>query len=281
MHWLWSTYGEGILDAQKAWEAEGTERQFDFIHRVWYTGVEDMMEPFISKYQASGAGQIDVSYKYARARLYSVPDPPFFNDELRGGVERFGLRCWMNLRNDDIFSFRWGDPEYVRGFMDNLPPEPTLAGYYMGSDGYVWGREFTSKQPQSPRQLEIDKHAYRFMLWGRMGYDRSLDRAFFEAQLGHRFPQVDAALLYDTWRAASGIIPRVNEAHQLKWDFMWAVEICSELFDGFHSVDKFIAIGPLPGRGILSIPEFVEDPHGRGCRPCNWRTTWTCSRSRR
>jgi len=39
-------------------------------------------------------------------------------------------------------------------------------GYYYGSDGYVWGREFLSTEPQTPRQLDMDKHWYHWMLWG-------------------------------------------------------------------------------------------------------------------
>ncbi|MEM9251474.1 MAG: hypothetical protein AAGB29_03900 [Planctomycetota bacterium] len=258
-NWLWNTYGEGIVEAL----AEEPGREFDFIHRVWYTGVDHMMEPFIDKYP----GPIDVSFKYARARLYAMPDPPFFNEQLRDQVERNDLRCWMNLRNDDIFNFRWGDPDYTRAFLQNLPPEPTLAGFYMGSDGYVWGREFTSTEPQTPRQLEIDKHWYRFLLWGRLGYDPSLDRSFFEAKLAERFPDVDAASLYSTWQSASKIVPLINQAHWRDWDHQWSVETCMSKKEGYHSVDHFIEFGPFRESGMVSIPQYVESPDAPGLNP--------------
>ena len=41
------------------------------------------------------------------------------------------------------------------------------AGFYMGPDGYVWGRDFASKDPELARRTEMDKQWYRFMLWGR------------------------------------------------------------------------------------------------------------------
>lgn len=172
--WMWATYGLGIQDAK----AEQPGRKVDFIHRVWYSGMDVMMDDFISKYPDT----INLGFKYARARLYSIPNPPFFKEQLQADCEQYDIGCWMNLRNDDIFCFRWGDPDYVRAYMQNLPPEPILAGYHMGSDGYVWGREFTSLDPESPRQLEIDKHWYKFMLWGRLGYDPGLDRTFSNAR---------------------------------------------------------------------------------------------------
>ena len=74
------------------------------------------------------------------------------------------------MRNDDIYSFRWGDPEFARAFIRNLPGPDKLAGFYMGPDGYIWGREFLSTEPETPRQLVMKKQWYSFMLWGRLSY---------------------------------------------------------------------------------------------------------------
>ena len=58
--------------------------------------------------------------------------------------------------------------------MKNLPGPDLTAGYDMGSDSYVWGREFISTRPNHPRDLEIRKHWFNFLLWGRLGYDPDL-----------------------------------------------------------------------------------------------------------
>ncbi|WOO42800.1 hypothetical protein [Rubellicoccus peritrichatus] len=252
-NWMWNTYGMGVIDAK----AEDPDREVHFIHRIWYSGIDVMVEDFISKYP----DPITVSFKYARARLYSIPNPPFFKNEQQGKIEEHGLSSWMNLRNDDIFNFRWGDPDYVREFMRNLPPEPIMAGYYMGSDGYVWGREFTSKDPESPRQLEIDKHWYNFMLWGRLGYNPKLDRDFFEAQLQQRFPEVDSPQLYKTWQTASKIVPFFNTYHWRNWDHMWSIENLMSRKEGFHSVNHLIEFAPLPGQGMQGIRDYVKNPN--------------------
>ncbi len=245
--WLWKAYGEGVLDARKARPG----RTVRFIHRVWQTGIGGVVKEW-SRYPDT----FEVGFKYARARLYSSTKPPF-SKGLQKELKAHGLRCWWNLRNDDIFVFRWGDPEYVRAFLTNLPPEEMTAGYYVGSDGYAWGREFISTEPDSPRQLEVRKHWYRFMLWGRLGYDPALDRAYFEKRIAHRLPQAQAAALYDAWQEASKIIPLVNRFHWRNWDFMWAVEGCMDQRKGFHTVRDFIANPTMETSGILTIPDYV------------------------
>ena len=260
--WLWSTYGQGVLDAKK----KTPDRKVHFIHRVWQTGLDEIMRDFVKKYP----DPIDLGFKYARARLYSSTQPPF-SRQLCKEMKPRGLRCWWNLRNDDIFVFRWGDPEYVREFLRNLPPQKLTAGYHMGSDGYVWGREFISRQPQKPRQLEIRKHWYSFMLWGRLGYDLDLDRSHFVKVLAARFGGVSGSPLYEAWARASRIIPLVNRFHWRNWDFMWSVEGCMDQRKGFHTVRDFIRNGTMEGSGLVTIPEFVDrqarGPSGKGVTP--------------
>ena len=247
--WLWQAYGMGVVDAK----ARQPERKVRFIHRVWNSGMDRIMTDFASKYPDS----FEVGFKYARARLYSSTKPPFVKG-LLAEMKTHKVKGWWNLRNDDIFNFRWGDPDYVREFLKNLPPAELTAGYHMGSDGYVWGREHTSTEPEKPRQLEIRKHWYNFMLWGRLGYDPKLDRAFFEKVLASRLPQAKPGDLYDAWQAASKIIPQVNRFHWRNWDFMWAVEICTDQRKGFHTVEDFISCPTMEGSGLVNIRDYVE-----------------------
>jgi len=245
--WLWQTYGLGIMDAKK----QQPGRQVRFIHRVWNTGLGKIMTDFAANYPDS----FEIGFKYARAHMYSSANPPFCKSLLKE-MQEHDVKCWWNLRNDDIFNFRWGDPEYVRAFLSNLPEK--TAGYHMGSDGYVWGREFTSLEPESPRELETDKHWYKFMLWGRLGYDLDLKREAIEKILLARFPETKGLGLYDTWATVSKIIPQVNRFHWCNWDFMWAVEGCFDQRKGFHTVRDFIKTPPMEDSGLMSIPDYVE-----------------------
>ncbi|MBE0679136.1 MAG: hypothetical protein IH592_10275 [Bacteroidales bacterium] len=247
--WLWRTYGEGILDAKKI----QPDREVKFIHRHWQSGVDKMVNDFISKYP----DQLDLSFKYARARMYATPAPRWA-DEYISEIREYGLKSWWNVRNDDIFHFRWGDAEYASEFIKNIPPAEVTAGYYMGSDGYVWGREFISRNPSEPRELEIDKHWYNFMLWGRMGYDPDLSADRLRGLLKLKYPGADIEGLYKSWSTASRIPSMVTRFHWHDWDFMWAVEGCLDLRKGFHTVEDFIKKPPMEGSGVLGVIEYVE-----------------------
>jgi hypothetical protein len=250
--WLWNTYGMGVVDALE----ENPDREIDFIHRMWWTNMDNVME-FWGNYP----GKFDLSFKYSRARLYSNPEP-VYADELIPILEDYDLKSWWNLRNDDIFLHRWGDPDYVRTLFKNFPMNRT-AGYHMGSDGYVWGRN--SSDLVNPDRLEIQKQWYKFMLWGMLGYDPDLADDYFVGAISERFPDTDAVRLFNIWRTASQIIPLVNTFHWVDWDFQWSVEGCfgqgvEEVYspsEGFHKVEDFISTRCMDGRNMLNPKDYV------------------------
>ncbi len=51
------------------------------------------------------------------------------------------MKTIWTLRNDDSYQYRWGAPDFVREFIQNIPHEVSR-GYYYGSDQWIWGREF-------------------------------------------------------------------------------------------------------------------------------------------
>ncbi|MEM6633670.1 MAG: hypothetical protein AAF694_28615, partial [Bacteroidota bacterium] len=245
--WIWEAYGQGIMDAMQ----ENPGREINFIHRVWNTDMDKIMTHW-----QNYPGSFEASFKYAKARLYSSPYLNFADGHIEA-METYGLKSWWNLRNDDIFVYRWGDPEYVKAFIGHFQLDHT-AGFYMGSDGYVWGREFTSKQPEVSGQLEIKKHWYNFMLWGRLSYDNTLDNAFFTQKLKDRFPHTDAGLLFTTWQAASRIIPKVNVFHWRDWDYQWSVEGCFGERMGFHDVLQFMENPTISGDSMMNPADFAK-----------------------
>lgn len=249
--WLWLTYGRGVMDAK----AQNPQRQIRFIFRQHQASLGKIVNAF-----KDFDGPFNTGHKYARARLYSTTTSPYLDIEYRKDLEEYKVPCWLNLRNDDIFIYRWGDADYVREFLQNVPRDLMRfeAGFYMGPDGFVWGREFISKDPALSGELEINKHWYRFMLWGRLGYDLSLTREYFEGRLKHRFGRAKSSLLYDTWAAASQIVPQVNHFFFRVNDFQFAPEGC--IFNGgFLTVDKsFFQHPPLKGSGILSVQDYAS-----------------------
>lgn len=227
--WVWNTYGKAMNDVKN----EEPNRELRFIHRYWQSNIPDITSHFTNLDKEI---PFDLSYKYSKARLYSYTNPGFCQKVLEDAPR--DQMFWWNLRNDDIFNFRWGNPDYVREFIQNIPEPEYTRGFYMGSDGYLWAREHTSLHPSVPRQWETDKHWYRFLLWGRLAYNPSLSTRYFEKLLENKFPGVDAAMLYEVWARVSQIIPAVNREHWRDWDFHWAVEYCDSRNKGFHSINE-------------------------------------------
>ncbi len=224
--WLWKTYGMGVMDAKKAFP----ERKIRFIHRYWQSEIPEITKHFEGFNEDI---EFNFSYKYVKARLYANTKPDFVDGVLKEAPK--GTKWWWNLRNDDIFYFRWGDADYVREFINNFPPAEQTEGFHMGSDGYIWGREFVSTEPDSVRELELKKHWYKYMLWGRLGYNPNLTNEFFEKAIQQHFPGLPTQKLQEVWARASKIIPAVNRAHWHDWDFQWSVEACAGRLN-YHAI---------------------------------------------
>jgi len=247
--WLWKTYGEGIRDVKKL----QPNRSIRLIHRFHQTNLKDILNEW-----KDYPDTFDFSYKYSVAHMYSLATPPFAKTTLAAMPDN--LRTWLTVRNDDIYSFRWGDPEYARAYVRGMPGPDKLAGYYMGPDGYIWGREFLSTEPDAPRQLVMKKQWYSFMLWGRLSYDPQLPDALFERTLAVRFPGVEAEKLFAASSAASKIIPQITRFFWGDIDLKWFPEACLShpSHRGFYTVKHFMTGETMPGSGIINIQSYRD-----------------------
>jgi hypothetical protein len=245
--WLWSTYGEGVRDALKL--APG--RQVRMIHRFHQTGMEEAAEEW-----KNYPGTLDFSFKYAIAHMYSIPNPPFLAPVLPHLSP--ARRTWLTVRDDDYYSFRWGNPGYAREFIRNMPGKDKMAGFYMGPDGTIWGREFLSNEPETPREPVIRKRWFGFMLWGRLSYEPDLPDELFERTLAVRFPAADPAKLMRAWSEASMIFPWITRFFWGDIDLRWFPEACLSHAShrGFYTVEDFIRGESMPGSGVLSIRDW-------------------------
>jgi hypothetical protein len=254
--WVFDTYGRGVIDASK----QSPGRKIRFIHRQHQTGADQVLgvfEPLIEH------PDIDFifSFKYAKAHVYSETEQPYhegFVPQITGKVKTI----WT-LRNDDIYYFRWGAPDFVREFIRNIPYDVSQ-GYYYGSDQWIWGREFLQKNAENPRPLEIRKHWLQWMLWGRLGFDPELSNEQIGRIVQSRFPEIDGQQLLTAWQKASMTYPLVTGFHWGSLDFQWYIEGCrsrphvAKTESGFHDVNHFIRLKPHRYCETVSIPDYVK-----------------------
>jgi len=256
--WAFETYAQGVLDAA----AEMPDRKFTFVHRQHQTGALDIAEKFKPLVDHKNI-EFLFSFKYAKAHVMSATEQPYHEGFVK---EIEGMKTIWTLRNDDAYYYRWGAPDFVRTFIQNIPHEVSK-GFYYGSDQWIWGREFTMKDQlaESPRQIEIVKHWYHFMLWGRLGYNPNLGNERFVQILQSRYPEVDAQQLFTAWQEASMVYPTTTGFHWGPLDFQWYIEGCksrpgyAQNETGFHDVNRFINLPPHDKSGFQSIPDFVKN----------------------
>jgi len=253
-NWVFATYGQGVLDAAKAEPG----RRFRLIHRQHETRAQDIAATF-GPVIAQPNVDFVFSFKYAQAHVLSSTTQTFHH----GYLESLGdQKTLWTLRNDDALLLRWAAPEFVREFVRNIPHEKSQ-GYYFGSDMWVWGREFLARLPGTQRQLEVEKHWLHFLLWGRLGYDPTLDDERIAQLVGLRFPGSNGARVLAAWQNASMIYPLVTGFHWADFDFQWYIEACrsrpgpARTVSGFHSVETFITQKVHPGTKNLTIPQYV------------------------
>lgn len=248
--WMFETYGKGVAAAKET----NPERPFRFIFRRHHCTLPAIQKDFADHFP----GETQTSYKYSVARAYGATHPPIFEQEYLDDVKAYDFKCWMNVRNDDVFTFRWGDPDFVREYLKGFMSYGVVPGFYIGSDGYLWGREFTSKIPELSGELEITKHWYREMLWGRLGYNPELSDSFFKNVIASKFPEIDANALYNAWRYSSKVTPAVSNFHWKPADAMWSAEGCMDQYNDFQSLRDFIDCFTLEKDRLQNITDYVS-----------------------
>ncbi len=249
--WLYDTYGEGIRDALKA----APQRKVRLIHRFHETKGDTINR--VWKDFPGFPDSFTFSHKYSVAHMYANPQPTFFERQVRPTLD--GKKSWLTVRNDDIFSLRWGDPDYAREYLRNMPERQVLAGFYMGPDGFCWGRDFLDRETAGQklgnnRPLVMDKQWYAFAIWGRLAYDPDLPNSAFADMLGRRFPGADADRLYATAAAASKVVPLTTSFFWRDLDYHWLPEA------GAHRDGKGIVPNPGDSGAVWSytVEEFMK-----------------------
>lgn len=248
--WLWRTYGEGIRDALN----KQPGRKFRLIHRFHQTSLSEIKNAFHDY-----PGVIDLSLKYAIAHMYAITNPPFVDAAMPLLSQQ--TKSWLTIRNDDIYSFRWANNDFARQFIKDIPEPEKIAGYYMGPDGYNWGRDYLTKG--TAHQLILQKQWYSFMLWGRLSYDPDLADEIFFKNLQTHFPSIAIGKIYKPWSAASMIFPWITRYVWGDIDLKWLPEanISHPSHKGFFTVADYIEREPMPGSNIRNIYLWAQYQH--------------------
>jgi hypothetical protein len=260
--WAWDTYGRGMMDYATA----HPERNLAFIHRQHEGNPKEMMEVFAPLGKLPNV-RFDLSFKYSQAHAHAAVKPEYWDrKKMAEGLERHGLKSWLTVRNDDFYFLHWADPQFVRDYVRSFPEVGKYVdAFYIGADGWVFTREFASKDPyyRSRNALSIQKTWYMQKLWGRISYNPSVPDDLFKRHLALRFPRVSADRLFQAWSHASRAVQRANEQVTGSWslDFHWWPEGWSSK-EGFRTLDQTREARPMRGSKLCDFKETAREAGG-------------------
>ena len=251
MHWVRNTYGRAVEDVLR----DDPARDLTLICRTHQTTLPLVKEAF-----ADFKGKLELSSKYAMAHMTAL-EKPHFSDELLASKTP-GTGVWLTLRQDEFYLFPWADDVFLDSFMRQLPMTD-LRGFYLGSDGIIWGVENQSRSPEAKNRYWVDKHYFFFALIGRLGYRGEVDDAEKRMLLRRLAPGLPSAELLEKYRHASHAVRLISLAHWRPYDFQWYPEGCCYLNEPdtttvFDDLNNFLRCGAYPTAGFVSVRETAE-----------------------
>jgi len=253
---LASTYGLGMADYAR----RHPERKLTFIHRWHMANFSDLKASFTELLKLPNV-TFDMSYKYSKAHMYATAVPAWMTDREQRALRENGLKCWQTVRNDSFYFNQWGDPEFVRAYVNGFPGRGEwFRGFYLGSDGFSPTRTFFSKDSVMQGRLEVQRQWYMFMLWGRLAYNPNTSDAVFKNCMAQKFPEVSSEKLFSAWSKASRGLPKATELVHgtMKLDFQWWPEGCQS-HKGFVTAGQFADAEPGAGSKLCSIADSAAN----------------------
>ncbi|SFM05781.1 hypothetical protein SAMN03159341_11539 [Paenibacillus sp. 1_12] len=249
--WIVETYVDAIKQSG---------RTIPFIHRTNMQSagkeIKELVQPLFDP------EQFYISWKYSNAHAYSHPEPQFEKLwDAWDGIDLSSTQILYTVRNDDVFTHRWGDPDYVRAYVKGMI-KPYIKGFYWGSDGYLWGRDFQHiDHGHKTWKYDFERHLLQFQLWGRLAYDPETDDTTWTQLLEKPYGPQHAPDFLQGLRVASRVIPAVNRLFWIDYDFQWHAESCLSQVSGFKTILDFVDGVPMPGVGVMGVAEYAQAEH--------------------
>jgi len=266
--WAWDTYGIGMMEYAQA----NPDRDMVFIHRQHDGNLDNILDYFAPLGELSNV-RFDLSFKYSQAHAHTTITPArWYRTKMEDGLGPNHLMSWLTIRNDDWYFLHWADPNFVRDYIKHFPKVGKYVNaFYIGSDGWVFTRVFTSKDPfyEKKNALSIQRTWYMQKLWGRISYTPSVSDDFFKNHLTFKYPEVSSEKLFEAWSNASGAIRLANEQVTGSWDLDmdwwpegWTGDAWKEEEGHFFSLQETMETTPFDGSNLCSLLKTSQDDCG-------------------
>lgn len=168
------------------------------------------------------------------------------------------------MRNEDIYVLRWGQPDFVREFVERQSKD-YVGGAIIGSECYIPALDYISKEgPHKTWQWAFQRQWLFYAVWGKLLYDPTMPDTQFESMLDARFGNGTGKDLLVAWKLASRVPLHFASFHRGTWDGTLYTEGFSSWTDSgsggrtFFGIDSFIGHPVLDKKRYVNIADFVK-----------------------
>jgi hypothetical protein len=169
------------------------------------------------------------------------------------------------MRNEDIYVLRWGQPDFVREFVQRQESRDYVGGAIIGSECYIPALDYISKDgAHKDWRWAFQRQWLFYAVWGNLLYDPAMPDARFEAMLDARFGKGTGKSLLAAWKIASNVPLRFASFRKGTWDGSLYTEGFSAWTDRdkmprkFFDIDSFIKHPVLDTKRYVNIADFVK-----------------------
>jgi hypothetical protein len=214
-------------------------------------------------------GPVYVEFKHNWSHAHSSPD--LFH--VHGGPLSDGYwnppptrhKVVWTMRNEDIFILRWGQPDFVREFIQRQESRDYVGGAFIGSECYIPALDYISKDgPHKNWRWAFQRQWLFYAVWGQLLYDPATPDARFEAMFDARFGKGAGKDLLAAWKLASRVPLHFASFYKGSWDGSLYTEGFSSWTDRdkvprkLFDIDSFIKHPVLDTKRYVNIADFVK-----------------------
>jgi hypothetical protein len=164
-------------------------------------------------------------------------------------------RVIWTMRNEDMYILRWGQPDFVREFIQRQDTKDYVGGVFVGSECYIPALDYISKEgPHKNWNWAFERQWLFYAVWGHLLYDFTTPDSRFEAMFDERYGKGTGKDLFAAWKLASNVPLRFASFYKGTWD----ASIYTEGFFSWESGRKLFNINSLIKRDVLDTKRYVN-----------------------
>jgi hypothetical protein len=127
-------------------------------------------------------------------------------------------RILWQVRNEDFFVLRWGDPQFVREHIRRNGLDG-VGGYFIGSECYIPAKDYiTRPDARVTWKYAFERQWLFYKLWGRLLYDPATPDSVFEGEYERRCGKGTGPILLAAMAHASRVPQRIATFVGFTWD---------------------------------------------------------------